>query len=243
MKGLENALSSSRREAKRRLGQHEACSSGARRLLRQSPGILVVDGREGVVGGDAQIARAVREIKAVDEPVGRLALLTRLFGLAQDLLTLLTLVGTLLAFSPLLFVLLIAAVVPAFLGETHYAALGYSLLYQWTPERRKLDYYRWVAASDTTAKEVKLFGLGPASAGDYFHSCADASGDFVMTEGVLRAQRSSTNSGEQPEFFYAQPEARFHQMAAGTAMIFIGYHHIGLNSRLNVSCTRIFPAV
>jgi hypothetical protein len=37
-----------------------------------------------------------------------------------------------------------------------------------------------------------LFGFGPASAGDYFHSCADASGEFVMTDGVLRAQRSST---------------------------------------------------
>ena len=91
--------------------------------------------------------------------VGRIALLSQLLGMAQDALTLLTLAGTLLAFSPLLFLLLIVTVVPAFLGETHYASLGYSLLYRWTPERRKLDYYRWVGASDTTAKEVKLFGL------------------------------------------------------------------------------------
>jgi ATP-binding cassette, subfamily B, bacterial len=97
--------------------------------------------------------------RARRQTVGRLALLTRLFGLAQDLLTLITLIGTLLAFSPLLFLLLVAAVVPAFLGETHYAALGYSLLYQWTPERRKLDYYRFLAAADSTAKEIKLFGL------------------------------------------------------------------------------------
>lgn len=97
--------------------------------------------------------------RARRQTVGRLALLSRLFGLAQDLLTLVTLIGTLLAFSPLLFLLLIAAVIPAFLGETHYAALGYSLLYQWTPERRKLDYYRFLAAADSTAKEIKLFGL------------------------------------------------------------------------------------
>lgn len=99
--------------------------------------------------------------------VGRIALLSQLLGMAQDSITLVTLAGTLLAFSPLLFLLLAIAVVPAFLGETHYAALGYSLLYRWTPERRKLDYYRWVAASDTTAKEVKLFGLSSKLIADY----------------------------------------------------------------------------
>jgi ATP-binding cassette subfamily B protein len=97
--------------------------------------------------------------RARRQTVGRIALLSQLFGLAQDALTVVTLVGTLLAFSPVLFALLVVAVLPAFLGETHYAALGYSLLYQWTPERRKLDYYRFLAASEKTAKEVKLFGL------------------------------------------------------------------------------------
>jgi ATP-binding cassette subfamily B protein len=97
--------------------------------------------------------------RARRQTVGRIALLSQLFGLAQDAITLLTLTGTLLAFSPLLFALLVVAVIPSFLGETHFAALGYSLLYQWTPERRKLDYYRFVAASDKTAKELKLFGL------------------------------------------------------------------------------------
>ncbi|HEX8906736.1 MAG TPA: ABC transporter ATP-binding protein, partial [Longimicrobiaceae bacterium] len=97
--------------------------------------------------------------RARRQTVGRIALLNQLLTLAQDTVTLLTLTGTLLAFSPLLFALLIVAVLPSFLGETHFAALGYSLLYQWTPERRKLDYYRFVAATDKTAKEVKLFGL------------------------------------------------------------------------------------
>jgi ATP-binding cassette subfamily B protein len=99
--------------------------------------------------------------RARRQTVGRIALLSQLLGLAQDALTLVTLTGTLLAFSPLLFALLVVAVLPSFLGETHFAALGYSLLYAWTPERRKLDYYRFVAASDRTAKELKLFGLSP----------------------------------------------------------------------------------
>ena len=49
---------------------------------------------------------------------------------------------------------------PSFLGETRFAMLAYSLLYQWTPERRELDYLRMLGASNTSAKEVKIFGLG-----------------------------------------------------------------------------------
>ncbi|HEY0151216.1 MAG TPA: ABC transporter ATP-binding protein [Longimicrobium sp.] len=117
--------------------------------------------------------------------VGRIALLSQLLGLAQNTLTLVTLIGTLLAFSPLLFVLLVAAVLPSFLGETHFAALGYSLLYSWTPERRKLDYYRLIAASDKTAKEVKLFGLSRYLI-DQYRALAD---DFYLANRSLAIRR------------------------------------------------------
>jgi ATP-binding cassette subfamily B protein len=117
--------------------------------------------------------------------VGRIALLSQLLGLAQNTLTLVTLIGTLLAFSPLLFVLLVAAVLPSFLGETHFAALGYSLLYSWTPERRKLDYYRLIAASDKTAKEVKLFGLSRYLI-DQYRVLAD---DFYLANRSLAIRR------------------------------------------------------
>ncbi|MBD0320754.1 MAG: ABC transporter ATP-binding protein, partial [Gemmatimonadetes bacterium] len=100
-------------------------------------------------------------------------------------LTLVTLVGTLLAFSPLLFLLLVAAVLPSFLGETHFAALGYSLIYSWTPERRKLDYYRLIAASDKTAKEVKLFGLSRFLI-DQYRTLAD---DFYLANRALAVRR------------------------------------------------------
>ena len=36
---------------------------------------------------------------------------------------------------------------------------SYSLLFRRTPERRELDYLRYVGASDKTAKEVQMFGL------------------------------------------------------------------------------------
>jgi ATP-binding cassette subfamily B protein len=129
--------------------------------------------------------------RARRQTVGRIALLSQLFGLAQDAITLLTLVGTLLAFSPILFALLVITVLPSFLGETHFAALGYSLLYQWTPERRKLDYYRMIAASEDTAKEVKLFGLSPYLIAQY-RTLADG---FYAANRGLAIRRNLVSTG------------------------------------------------
>ena len=97
--------------------------------------------------------------RARRQTIGRLGLITQLLAITQDALTLVTLSGALLAYSPWLLLLLAIAVIPSFLGETHFASLGYSLLYRWTPERRQLDYLRMVGASDRTAKEVQMFGL------------------------------------------------------------------------------------
>ncbi|MCR4342191.1 MAG: ABC transporter ATP-binding protein/permease [Gemmatimonadaceae bacterium] len=97
--------------------------------------------------------------RARRQTVGRIALLTQLLAIGQDLITLLTVGAALVAYNPLLLLLLAAAIVPSFLGETHFASLGYSLLFRWTPERRQLDYIRYVGASDATAKEVQMFGL------------------------------------------------------------------------------------
>src|SRR5205823_5070210 len=97
--------------------------------------------------------------RARRQTVGRIGLVALLLSTAQDLVTLISLAAVLLVQLPWLLLLLVVAVVPSFLGETHYAALGYSLLFQWTPERRLLDYLRYAGASDEMAKEVKLFNL------------------------------------------------------------------------------------
>ena len=92
---------------------------------------------------------------------GRVALLSQILGMGQSMLTLISLSAALAAQAPWLLVLLVLAVLPSFLGETHFAALSYALLFRWTPQRRQLDYVRFVGASDRTAKEVQLFGLAP----------------------------------------------------------------------------------
>ena len=91
----------------------------------------------------------------------RIAMLSDLISMGQDAITLVSLGGALLVYSPWLLLLLAVAVLPSFLGETHFASLQYSLFFRWTPERRSLDYLRYVGASDVTAKEVQMFGLAP----------------------------------------------------------------------------------
>ncbi|MGI9069942.1 MAG: ABC transporter ATP-binding protein [Bryobacteraceae bacterium] len=98
--------------------------------------------------------------RARRQTMGRMQLMSQVMAVAQDLITLLTLTSALILFSPLLLLMLICAVLPAFLGETHFASLSYSLLFRWTPQRRELDYLRWLGATQESAKEVKIFGLG-----------------------------------------------------------------------------------
>jgi ATP-binding cassette subfamily B protein len=97
--------------------------------------------------------------RARRQTVGRIGLFTLLLASVQDAITLATLAAALAVYVPWLLLLLVVAVVPSLLGETHFASLGYSLLYSWTPERRQLDYLRYIGASDISAKELKLFGL------------------------------------------------------------------------------------
>ena len=97
--------------------------------------------------------------RARRQTMGRMSLMGQLFGQAQDAITVLSFAAGLLAYAPWLMVLLAVALVPAFIGESHFNALNYSLNFQWTPERRQLEYLRQMGASVETAKEVKIFNL------------------------------------------------------------------------------------
>jgi ATP-binding cassette subfamily B protein len=97
--------------------------------------------------------------RARRQTTARIGLIAMLLSMAQDSITLGTLAAALVLHNPWLLLLLTVAILPSFLGETHFAALSYSLLFRRTPERRELDYLRFVGASDRTAKEVQMFGL------------------------------------------------------------------------------------
>jgi ATP-binding cassette, subfamily B, bacterial len=121
---------------------------------------------------------------------GRLTLLSSLLNMGQDMLTLLSLSAGLIVFSPWLMALLIAAVIPAFLGETHFTKLAYSVHFRWTPQRRMLDYLRFLGASAQSAKEVKIFGLGRHLA-ERYHQLSEGIYKENKTIAVKRASIGS----------------------------------------------------
>ena len=97
--------------------------------------------------------------RARRQTLNRTVLMTQVMSQFQDVISLISLAAGLIIFNPWLILLLVVSVIPAFLGETHFNERSYSLVHGFTPERRELDYLRLTAASDETAKEVKLFGL------------------------------------------------------------------------------------
>jgi len=89
----------------------------------------------------------------------RLYMIQAMGRLVQQVITTVTLSISIMLFSPWLLLILIVGVIPAFIGETHFAFLGYAKNFRQTPIRRQLDYLRILGGSKEAAKELKLFGL------------------------------------------------------------------------------------
>ncbi len=89
----------------------------------------------------------------------RLGMIQSMGRLLQQVVTTAVFSIQLIAFSPWLVFLLAAGVLPSFLGETHFAFLGYAKNFRQTPSKRQMDYLRQVAGSREGAKELKLFNL------------------------------------------------------------------------------------
>jgi ATP-binding cassette, subfamily B, bacterial len=89
----------------------------------------------------------------------RLGMIQQMGRLLQQVIATIALAAGIVWFSPWLFLLLIVCVVPAFIGESHFAFLGYSQAFRQTPVRRQMDYLRYLGVSKESAKELKVFGL------------------------------------------------------------------------------------
>lgn len=118
--------------------------------------------------------------RARRQTMGRVNLMSMLFGQLQDAITVASFAAGLLVYAPWLIVLLALALIPAFIGEAHFNALGYNLNFQWTPERRQLEYVRQTGASVESAKEVKIFNLHTFLVSRY----------RTLAEGFYRANRA-----------------------------------------------------
>ena len=97
--------------------------------------------------------------RARRQTTSRSTLMSQLLAQFQSTVTLVVLGVSVAAFNPWLILLLVVAVIPSFIQENYFNQQVYGLTRSWTPERRELDYLRYLGASDITAKEVKIFGL------------------------------------------------------------------------------------
>ncbi len=114
----------------------------------------------------------------------RIAMIQALGAILQQIIAAVTMSFSLFYFSPWVMLLLVLAVIPAFVGESHFAFQGYSLNIRQTPVRRQLDYLRVLGASKESAKELKLFGLSEFITGEYARLA-----DGIYNENVKLAQR------------------------------------------------------
>ncbi len=103
----------------------------------------------------------------------RLGMIQSIGRLFQQTFTTIFLSAAILWYSPWLLLLLVGCLLPAFLGESHFAFLNYALNFRQTPVKRELDYLRQVGGSKEAAKELKLFGLSRFLS-DRFTALSDA---------------------------------------------------------------------
>ncbi|MDY0126234.1 MAG: ABC transporter ATP-binding protein [Anaerolineaceae bacterium] len=91
-----------------------------------------------------------------------LAIVNAISQVAQQLITLVSLVALLVGFSPWLAVIVILAAVPNFLSNSRFAEMSFRAISQRAPESRLLSYIEMLLTNNETVKEIKLFGLGPS---------------------------------------------------------------------------------
>ena len=129
--------------------------------------------------------------RARQQTTGRTILLSQVLSQVQDLISMCFLAAGLVSFNPWLILLLFIAVLPAFIAESYFNDRNYSLSRRQTPERRELDYLRYVGASDETAKEVKIFDLS----GFFIDRFRHLSTKFYLDNKSLATKRALWGTG------------------------------------------------
>jgi ATP-binding cassette subfamily B protein len=114
----------------------------------------------------------------------RLAMIQQLGRLFQQAILTVIWSGVLVYRSPLMTLPLVAGVIPSFIGETHFAFLGYEKNFRQTPRKRIMDYLRQVGGSKEAAKELKLFNLS-----EYFTTRFRTISQGIYEENVALANK------------------------------------------------------
>lgn len=97
--------------------------------------------------------------RARRQTTGRIPILSQVMQQLQDSVTVISFGIGLIAYNPWLVLLLLIAMIPAFLGEMYFNSQLYALNWRRASDRRERDYLRRIASSADSAKEIKIFGL------------------------------------------------------------------------------------
>lgn len=90
-----------------------------------------------------------------------LAMVNGLLSLIQSLITLASMLALLLGLNPWLALIVLLAAIPEFLSDARFSRKSFRLAMWGAPIRRRMSYLAMLVTTDTAAKEVKLYGLGP----------------------------------------------------------------------------------
>ncbi|NLS79852.1 MAG: ABC transporter ATP-binding protein [Chloroflexi bacterium] len=80
--------------------------------------------------------------------------------MAQQVITLVSLIALLVRFSPWLAVIVVISAIPSFLSQSQYAERQFRMVSRRAPELRSMNYVESLLTGNESVKEVKLFGLG-----------------------------------------------------------------------------------
>lgn len=89
-----------------------------------------------------------------------LSLVSRTFGIVQNIISLATYGWLLLQFSFWTVAVLLLSALPAFIAETRFAGEAFRLFRWRTPETREQNYLEFLLANESPAMEVQLYQLG-----------------------------------------------------------------------------------
>lgn len=108
---------------------------------------------------DPQFQNSIQmaSISAQMSPLQSLAALT---SLIQGTITVIAFLGVLIAFNPLLAVVVVGAALPHAYAQMRFGRQRFGVAFRNSPKERQADYYGQVLSIVTFAKEVRLFNLG-----------------------------------------------------------------------------------
>ncbi len=112
-----------------------------------------------------------------------LSLVRRTFELIRNAISLVSFAVLLVQFSPWALVILVVGALPVFIAETKFSGDAFRLFRWRSPETRMQMYLETVLAREDSAKEVKLFQLGPLLLQRYrdiFHKLYSADRDLTL---------------------------------------------------------------